>query len=1023
MANPDVDSKINNAAIDRKILDLTAFYQSILEKVHDGILVTDEDDIVIYVNSGMEKIAGVKAADMLGKCITRDFPSGTIRYFGKFYDKAKSDREPQEFEAEVVTPAGRFTIQSGWLTPRLDGGRYNGTVCTIQDITERKQAEERLRASERKYSRLVEESPDIIMSFDRLGRLISCNSRTKQITGYSEKELVGKHFADFGLLTETDAQEILREFQAVVEGRAFTPRPLTITSKWGHPVILEVNARPVNRGNEEPVVQVVLRDVTERVKADEKLKQLNRSLEIAQDMAQVGYWNYNFKTGRREWSRTMFLMLGLSPADGIPAYEFHKELFHPDDWAILEQAIADCTEGTPYDLIIRAIGPDRLVRYLRAVGYPRYDETGEISELYGVLQDITELKTAEKAIRRSEQMYKSLYELSPNGVILIDSDSRIISVNKRIYDWLGYGDEDLLGKRSLDLFFIAPQSRKIMKSNFSGRLKGEQIPDYEIEMISKSGQKIIGLLSATMVKSDEVLCMVILRDVTEQHRVQEELRKSEAKYRSVVDNMAVGVSLLDTNMKVQAINPQLEKWFPGLDVSESPCCYRVFVNPPRDNACPDCPVVKTLEDGQIHEAVTETSVGGEVKNYRILSAPIKGEDGTVEGIIEVTEDVTARLKIERELFKAEKLESIGILAGGIANDFNNLLVGIMGNISLAKLSLEHDSEIFQLLQNAEDASERARDLTQRLLTFSPGGGPIKKIANLDKLLRDTVTFALHGVDIVGEFDIALDLLRAEVDMGQFIQVINNLVINAIQAMPKGGTIFIGASNAAIGSHGQLPLDPGNYIKISITDQGHGIPPEIMDKIFDPFFTTKSDGNGLGLASCYSIVKKHGGHISAESSPGRGTTFTLYLPAAEATDVEPLVESAEPVKECGKVLIVDDDEWVRRLAGEILGKMGFEVYTATNGEEAVGIARDIIGRGGKLDTALIDLTIPGGIGGKDIIHMLKDVYPDLKAIVSSGYSNDPVMGNYKAYGFSGRIAKPYRASELSDLISRVVNSSR
>ncbi len=1021
MVNPDVSPIKPDKLVDQEIIKLKDFYQTILENIHDGILVTDRNDIIIYVNPGMEKIAGVKAVDILGRSIYRDFPPETIGFFIKYYDRARSYLEPQQFETDVVTPSGRPSVQSGWLIPWLENGQFGGMVCNVRDITEHRQAEEKIRASERKYSRLVQESPDIIISFDKDGRFISCNPMAEQISGYSKEELIGKSFIQTGLLSDDLLNKASAVFDSILKGEKLDPFPLTIITRRGDRVILEANARLINYGVEDPIVQLVLRDITERAKFEEQLRHLNESLEAAQEIARVGYWTYDFTTGRAEWSRMMFKIMGVNPADGIPPYERNKDLFHADDWKVLDQAVVDCIKGTPFDLVVRTIMPDASVRYMRTMGFPRYDDRDEITEIYGTVQDITELKTAEKAICRSEQMYKSLYELSPNGVFLLDHESRIIFVNRRIHEWLGYGDEDLVGKLALELPFIRAHSREIMKENFKNRMKGDLIPAYEIEVESRNGQVFVGELTATLIHSEETQCMVVLRDVTEQHRVQEELRKSEERYRSVVDNMAVGISLVDTNMRIQAINPQMKKWFPQIDISGKPRCYESYLNPPGGKPCPGCPVLKTLEDGQIHEAVTEMVVAdGVTRNFRILSAPIKRPDGKVESIIEVTEDITDRLKMEKELLKSEKLESIGILAGGIAHDFNNILVAILGNISLAKLRLEPDSDIIHLLEKAENASERARDLTQQLLTFSRGGEPIKRVVNVATLLKDTVSFSLHGANVVGEYDIAADLLKAEVDVGQFSQVINNLIINAIQAMPRGGTIFVHASNIDI-CQARLRLDPGDYIKISIRDQGHGILPEYMGKIFDPFFTTKPDGNGLGLASCYSIIKKHGGHIEVDSLPGQGTTFTIFLPTTQKAEDESVSVSDKLVDGQGRILVIDDDEWVRQLAKDILGKTGYEVRAIANGEEAICIFRDACDRGEAFDAAIIDLTIPGGIGGKDIIFKLKEIDPGLKAIVSSGYSNDPVMANYEAYGFSGRIAKPYRASELSNIISRVTNA--
>lgn len=399
--------------------------------------------------------------------------------------------------------------------------------------------------------------------------------------------------------------------------------------------------------------------------------------------------------------------------------------------------------------------------------------------------------------------------------------------------------------------------------------------------------------------------------------------------------------------------------------------------------------------------------------------PLEDEQGNRIGSISVVRDITERKKMEEELLRTEKLESVGILAGGIAHDFNNLLTAIMGNITLAKMNLYSPDEAYQQLEEAEKASLRAKDLTKQLLTFSKGGKPIKKTTSIVELTKESASFALRGSNVRCEFSIPDDLWPVNVDEGQVSQVINNLIINADQSMPEGGTIKIKSENVTVTESDVLPLKEGGYVKISIKDHGIGIPKEYLPKIFDPYFTTKHKGSGLGLATAYSVIKKHDGHITAESETGIGTTFLIYLPASKENVLTKKVKDEKPLTGKGKILVMDDEEVVREVAGLMLRTIGYEVEFASDGVEAIELYKRAMESGEPFEAAIMDLTVPGGMGGKEAIKNLLELDPNVKAIVSSGYSTDPIMSEFEQYGFKGIMAKPYQIEELSRMVSEII----
>jgi len=401
--------------------------------------------------------------------------------------------------------------------------------------------------------------------------------------------------------------------------------------------------------------------------------------------------------------------------------------------------------------------------------------------------------------------------------------------------------------------------------------------------------------------------------------------------------------------------------------------------------------------------------------------PLEDEQNNHIGWVKVVRDISEQKKMEEELLRAQKLESLGVLAGGIAHDFNNLLTSIMGNISLIKLYIDSPDELSQILEDAEKASLRARDLTHQLLTFSKGGAPIKKATSVVELAKDSARFALRGSNVRCDFSFPEDLWTVNVDAGQISQVINNMIINADQAMPEGGIINIQFENVTLTENDLLPLNAGEYVKISIKDQGIGISGEYLQKIFDPYFTTKHKGSGLGLATSYAIIKKHDGRITVDSKMGSGTTFHIYLPSSKEKVLLHSTDDKTHLKGSGKILFMDDEEAVRKTTGFMLGSLGYNVVFAIDGDEAIKLYKKAIESGEPFDAVIMDLTIAGGMGGKEAVKKLIELDPNVKTIVSSGYSNDPVMSDYKQYGFHGVIAKPYQIEELSYTISKVIET--
>ena len=408
----------------------------------------------------------------------------------------------------------------------------------------------------------------------------------------------------------------------------------------------------------------------------------------------------------------------------------------------------------------------------------------------------------------------------------------------------------------------------------------------------------------------------------------------------------------------------------------------------------------------------------------LSGAPIRDKDNTIFGVVIVFRDITEKQKMEEELLTIRKLESVGTLAGGIAHDFNNLLAVILGNISFAKTFLDPDDKIYARLTDAEDATLRGKDLTYRLLTFSRGGELLKKVLSLKDIIKDSARLTLSGSNIKCTFKIPDDLKRAEIDEGQIRQVIHNVVMNAKEAMPDGGKITIRAANITLTTDDAIPLPEGDYVMISIEDQGGGIPEEDLPRIFDPYFTKKEMGNtkgmGLGLAICYSIIKNHDGFMVAESNIDKGMTLHIYLPAYREAVYEEQAEQKEVVYDGKlKILYMDDEVALLEIVGQMLDYLGFDAAFARDGAETITLYSEAQTSGQPFDLVIMDLTIPGGMGGKETVQKIHEIDPHAKVIVSSGYAEDPIMHNFKEYGFSGAIAKPYNVQALGEIIKNIM----
>lgn len=674
---------------------------------------------------------------------------------------------------------------------------------------------------------------------------------------------------------------------------------------------------------------------------------------------------------------------------------------------------------------------DRSVRGLDLIGELQY-QTQEARR--NIEQALT---TSDSLIQREYVMFSRETDVEVDRIIqehnaLLKDPEEILASQQFERNWRVY---QTIRNDIIDLILEGSTSQAVRIDLSSGMYSFDAVVEdihrikqlYD-EQAQKRLSELKSVFNLSIIKVGSMLGLILLLaggvlNVMERGKRLKVIQQSEERLNAVIESINDGMFVVTHDGQVEMVNQAAEKrWAQRRD----------SMNGRQLSA-----IVPDLKGTPIPEAIKEC-----VRTEQAMTIPnIKLKHDQNEHIYEARlfpfeggatvffNDVTERQLAEDERLRINKLESIGLLAGGIAHDFNNIMTGVLGYISFAKLDLPKENPVYDRLSEAEQAAIEAKALTQQLLAFAKGGAPVKEMVNISSLLVDATTFVLRGSTVRSEWDLPDDLWPVHVDTTQMNQVVHNLVINAMQAMPDGGVLTIRGTNLIFGSTTQIKgitIPPGFYIKLTFSDEGVGMTPEQLNNIFDPYFTTKDTGTGLGLTTVYTIIQRHDGAIIVDSTPGEGTTFEIYIPASSqgqdtdetaSDDDQTLVLNGE-----GKILIMDDEPVVRDLAAKSMTQYGFEVVTTDNGADAIELYRQSVESGQPFQVVLMDLTIQGGMGGGEAISHLKEINPDVKAIVSSGYHNVTIMANYKDYGFCDVVSKPYRVQDLFETIQHVLNGT-
>lgn len=1023
----------------------------------DGLAFITSDYKVHYANEPMAEMVKLPLEKVLGQPI-KDLIPGWSGQMDEVWQKIRDTGHPFvvdgypfaiENQPEQEKAYWKITIS------RVNGTKdsFLGWILALRDITQYKQNENAIvnlsRDLESKIKLLNEINENSLAGLAILdGTALTYKWVNQTFAAFLNLpyQLNGVYGLSFEASIVTEHQSDLLD---MIQEVARTRNPLQdslikLKQKYWNCSIL-----PIITDDDVPDLKIIVYDITEKILSwnliDEYAHQANQNLHqmetVIEEMSDgVIIFDLNGKILKLNSVALRFLefvnrqecptYLSQIQADLI-LYDFEGNLLPDESWPSNQIIRGETVQD--YKAAIRRTGSD-VIKYSSYSGTLIKEPNNESTIAMMTIRDITEREILIRKLEHEQARLQAVLEQMPCGVIMFDVLSNKTVLTNRKYNeiWRVTAANEKLAENTGPGKFFHPDGRLYLYTEIPivrTVSRGETIANEEM-LCQRQDGSLMGIICNSAPVFDRegkiIAGVVVFSDITE---LKEATTKAALanQLQQIIEFLPDGTFVVDQNRKVIAWNRALELLtgkskddIIGTDLykdifrggNQETLIDNVFkeisINPDSGVDCSGEAAVRQVLLPLLHQRQNVL--------LDLKATSIRNEQGEVTGVIETIRDITRQKQMEADAIRMQKLDSLGILAGGIAHDFNNILAAILANLQLAVFKLRHKEDVLKYLDDTIETTRKASNLTRQLLTFAKGGAPVKKITSILDLIMDTVEFALRGSKVKAQYHFQENPWGVEIDEGQITQVINNLTINAVQAMPKGGFLKISFENIVLTA--ETKYNPGRYVKLSFRDSGCGIPVDIIDKIFDPFFTTKEVGNGLGLSTSYSIIKRHNGYIELESTLGTGTTFYIYLPAVvgEAALPEP---SSEVLTAGGsKILLMDDDEVIRQVVSDMLAYYGYRITIAKDGNEAIDLYRQAISAGERFDVVIMDLTVPGGMGGLETMVVLRRMDPQIKAIISSGYANDPVMSEYQQYGFCGFVAKPYKFDELINVLNSV-----
>ncbi len=1015
--------------MESRLRDSEERFKALFENMGNAVAVyraenDGEDFIFLDFNQAGETIEGTSRDQVIGKSLLEAFPA--VKEFGLF-DVFQRVWRTGESEHHPVTLYRDDRIE-GWrdnFVYKLPAGEI---VAVYSDETARMKTYETLRESEARYRRIVETANEGIWLIDAEGKTTFVNKTMAEMLGCSPEEMIGRNLFDFMEEEEVAQAKTLlrRRREGIAEQHDFK-----FCRKDGFELWTIISTNPIfDQSGEFLGALGMITDITERKKAEEALRESQQMLLTVLDTIPVAvFWKDResvYMGGNKEWLKAAGLtsseeVVGKSDYD-LPWEKSQANGFREDDKRVMEA-------GVPvFNIIERYLRADGTQRWARTNKVPIRDRLGGVVGLLGTYEDITERKKAEDALRSSEDLYKTLAEHTSVGIWQIDRNEVTIFMNRVMCEMLEIDSPEELVGRTYHSFFTQESLERIEREH-AKREEGESSV-YEVEIKGKRGtRRTVAVSGAPLFSANGSLESTIgtFMDITEIRRTQEALRESEEKYRSLVLHVPIGIISSDTGGRITEVNPWL------LDILGSPSpeatkSINMLTFPPLVEAGISDAFKRCMQEGRKVELETPyTSKWGKSSYLRVILTPRLDSGGNVQAFQAAVEDITDRKRLEEHLLQAQKMEAVGTLAGGIAHDFNNLLQIISGHAELLEMELAQRGMRFSDMDAIRQSADRGADLVKQILTFSRRVDTKFEHINLNEDVKSAERLLYRTIPKMIEIELKLEeeLRPVQADSNQVEQMLINLAVNAKDAMPDGGKLTITTQNVQVenqfcgecGGH-----FTGQYVLLRVSDTGHGMSEDVLQHIFEPFFTTKglADGTGLGLSTVFGIVKMHSGHISCESEVGKGTTFSMYFPAAEEAkpDTEPERKATPIAGGTETILVVDDEPMISELAKRILTNAGYSVLTVGSGKEALQIYAQQ-----KSDIALVilDLIMPE-MGGEECLKELLKIDPQVKALIASGLA---ISGDTKTFldtEAKGKVAKPFNTRDLLRSVRHVLDGA-
>ncbi len=964
------------------------------------------------------------------------YPLEDVERLRALVTEALRSGRPYEIELQAIRKDGetRHCLARGQAEMGPEG-RATRLYGSFQDITERKQAEHQLWETNRRLQdsqRIAKigtwewnPATDETYWSEEAYRLFGLEPGSEKPSYELAKRLA--HPEDAEAWERAVAKALDTEDRFVYDYRAIRTDGEVI---WIH------NEAEVVRDGQGNVTRLVgtAQDITERKVTEETLKKSESLLTNIVEQSPYAMWIGDSEGTLIRMNKVCRESLKIADEEVIGKYNILE------DSIVKEKGLLDVVRSVfhsgnvarfeiEYDTsqLAQVRLREKVALMLDVTVSPVFDRSGKIMNIVVQHIDITERKRMEETLRASEERFRTLLEVSPTGFWATDPIGKNTYVSPYWTKMTGIFKED--AQEDGWSSGLHPDDKDAIFAGWAqAALNGEPYTS-EFRFIQPDGQCVWVLCQALAVKTDEgniVEWLGTITDITERKRSEEKLQKSEERYRTVVDNLSIGISVINRSMEVEAINPFFAAYYPHARAGRGAICYEMYNDPPRSSPCSYCPCVLTFQDGKVHESETDTPAGGQIRHYRIVSCPVKNDHDEVELVIELVEDVTERRSLYAQLAQAQKMEAVGTLAGGIAHDFNNILQVVLGYSELVLADEDLPDRLKNDLGKVVLSARNGADLVQRLLTFSRKAETRPLDLDLNQRIRQTQKFLERTLPKMIDIELILtdDLDRIHADAIQVDQVLMNLAVNARDAMPDGGRLVIQTANVFLDEASDKALlgaKPGQCVLLSVSDTGHGMDKETLGHIFEPFYTTKEagKGTGLGLAMVYGIVHQHDGYIICYSEPGEGTTFKIYFPSVEMK-MNPDVAATGMIPAFGTetILLVDDEEFIRDLGTRILERSGYTVLTAANGKDALELYKREIA---KISLVILDVIMPE-MGGKQCLEELLRIDPKARVLIASGYSEEGHPMGVLQGGAKGFVSKPFDMRQLLQTVRKVLDET-